>query len=567
MERAVPKVVSEEIELYLRTYYSLLRTSTEVKLRSLVEAHAGMNSLLHPEARSANPDMSAFIYSVLRMPPEMQSIRLVVMGQSREMFQKSGIGDLKKWESVEAAARRRRTFFDGKSRLAILIASRSDIDDIVPMLTAYQIEWNKLHNLLQKFPDSFSFSNALNEESEKEKFASSLLITVDDLERLSTIWGEKFGSNLKMIRKERLSLKVQLLSGSLMEYRRAINEWWTRIEEALPSFRHRPIYFVSSNSHSLINIVTGFALKHEKALVKFLEDTDDELLQKEWADIQANVVPSSRENFFYYIMKKYLGTPSGAKLNEILSEEEASCEIQRVTSAQNFDIEAQVIPMSKMSQAALDPRLQAEDNHLLEKSDAIILNIDYPLGLAAYQVLAEVSDHVGQVLGVYIMGKSATLNGAVGDVTIPNVVYDGHSRNSYIFNNSFEAEDVTPYLEYGTVLDGQKAVTLWGTFLQNHDYMDVFYREGYTDIEMEAGPYLSAIYEMVRPKRHPMDEIVNLYGLPFDLGILHYASDKPISKGKNLGSASLSYFGMDPTYAASLAILKRIIEIEKERIK
>ena len=28
--------------------------------------------------------------------------------------------------------------------------------------------------------------------------------------------------------------------------------------------------------------------------------------------------------------------------------------------------------------------------------------------------------------------------------------------------------------------------------------MDVFYREGYTDIEMEAGPYLSAIYEMTR---------------------------------------------------------------------
>ena len=105
-----------------------------------------------------------------------------------------------------------------------------------------------------------------------------------------------------------------------------------------------------------------------------------------------------------------------------------------------------------------------------------------------------------------------------------------------------------------------------GTFLQNHEYMDVFYREGYTDIEMEAGPYLSAIYEMIRPRRHPVNEVVNLYELPFDLGMLHYASDKPLSKGKNLGAASLSYFGMDPTYATGVAVLKRIFQVERERL-
>ena len=60
-----------------------------------------------------------------------------------------------------------------------------------------------------------------------------------------------------------------------------------------------------------------------------------------------------------------------------------------------------------------------------------------------------------------------------------------------------------------------------GTFLQNRNVLDVVYREGYTDVEMEAGPYLSAIYELFRPQRHPVDEIVSLYGLPFDLGILH----------------------------------------------
>ncbi len=97
--------------------------------------------------------------------------------------------------------------------------------------------------------------------------------------------------------------------------------------------------------------------------------------------------------------------------------------------------------------------------------------------------------------------------------------------------------------------------------------MDIFYKEGYTDIEMEAGPYLSAVYEMFRPQRHPVNEVVNLYGIPFDLGFLHYASDTPLSKGRNLGAGSLSYYGMDATYGASIAILRRIFELERQRLQ
>ena len=164
--------------------------------------------------------------------------------------------------------------------------------------------------------------------------------------------------------------------------------------------------------------------------------------------------------------------------------------------------------------------------------------MDYPLGLAAYEILMRVSEKVSRLLGVYIMGKAATLNGRIGDVMISNVVHDEHSQNTYLFNNCFTAQDVAPFLTYGTVLDNQKAISALGTFLQNPRYMSVFYHEGYTVIEMEAGPYLSSVYEAVRPKRHPQNEIVNLYGAPFDVGILHYASDTPFTKGKNLGDES-----------------------------
>ena len=222
--------------------------------------------------------------------------------------------------------------------------------------------------------------------------------------------------------------------------------------------------------------------------------------------------------------------------------------------------------LSKLDPASIDPRLKQPGLEILAYSDALILNIDYPLGLAAYNILAKIAEHASPVLGVYSIGKAATLNGVSGDVMIPNVVQDEHSQNTYLFRNVFGSADVAPYLVYGTVLDNQKAVSVLGTFLQNARVMDVIYREGYTDIEMEAGPYLSAAYEMYRPNRHPVNEIVNLYGVPFDIGVLHYASDTPLSKGKNLGAGTLSYFGMDSTYAATLAVLRRIMKLECERL-
>jgi len=182
--------------------------------------------------------------------------------------------------------------------------------------------------------------------------------------------------------------------------------------------------------------------------------------------------------------------------------------------------------------------------------------------MGAYQVLNEIARNIDEVRGVFIMGKAATLNGRIGDVMIPNVVHDEHSANTYLFHNCFCADDVHPFLVYGSVLDNQKAITVPGTFLQNQEYMAVFYKEGYTDLEMEAGPYLSSIYEMSRPKGHPYNEIVNLYEAPFPVGILHYASDTPFSKGENLGAQNFSYFGMDPTYATMIAILRRLLAAE-----
>jgi hypothetical protein len=565
MDRTIPSRRSDELALYIRTYYSLLRSTEEVQIKTLIEAHTRINSALHVGAKDPSPDMAAFIYVLLRMPACLTKARLVVMGQSEQVFADHGYLDVESWEAVNALGRRRYYFFDSHETIAVYIASRSDIDDMIPSLTAYQIERRKLHQILGK-PSIIQLLSSRPGHEQSEQLLESLSdlseIPLEDLDRLRLIWGDEFSSNLLTIAQEKQSLSVRLLAGSLADYRRATRRWWNHACQVVSDihFEDHPIYFVSSNTHSLANLLSGFALMRETDLVSFIDATGSADLKAEYSDILERNVPSSRENFLYYALKKYEALHPQVASERIQHEE--SLGILRAPSRHVFDVEVQVIKMSSLKPEHLDPRLKLPGVKSLRKSEALIINIDFPLGMAAYLVLSLVARNIANIRGFLILVNAATLNGRIGDVMIPKVVHDEQSENTYLFDNCFSAFDVAPYLVYGAVMDNQKATSALGTFLQNESYMDVFYQEGYTVIEMESGPYLSSIYEMTRPQRFPRNELVNLYSAPFPIGVLHYASDTPFSKGKNLGAQNLSYFGMDPTYATMSAILHKIFSEE-----
>jgi len=480
------------------------------------------------------------------------------------VFATHGYVDLGSWQEVSALGRRRRSLYDGDKTLAVFIASRSDIDDLIPILTAYQIERRKLHRILNR-PAIVTLLEQMDCDSKAaaqiwcEKLAVETGVPADDWERLHNIWREQMPARLLDIAQNRQEIAIRSLSGSLADYKRATRYWWMNVEKRVSNidFDTRPVYFMSSNTHSMANLLSGYPLLRENDINTFIHARGSEELQQEYHDILEENVPSSRENFLYYAWKKFESAHPGAKAERIAHERNIG--LYRVPSEQNaFDIEVQVVDVRDLNPEQLDERLRLPGIEKLVESEALIVNVDYPLGMAAYQVLTEIARNIAEIRGVFIMGKAATLNGHIGDVMIPSVVHDEQSLNTYLFNNCFTADEVAPYLVYGTVLDNQKAITVPGTFLQNEVHMSVFHTEGYTDMEMEAGPYLSSIYEMVRPKRYPHNEVVDLHSTPFPVGILHYASDTPFSKGKNLGSRKLSYFGMDPTYATMIAIFREL---------
>src|SRR5919112_6828837 len=99
---------SDEVELYHRTYTTLLRSSGETRLRVLEPSHAAMNSSLHSLALSPEePDLGAFLYALKRLPATIWRASVIVMGQEAVAFERAGIGRIEDWEQLEAPARRR----------------------------------------------------------------------------------------------------------------------------------------------------------------------------------------------------------------------------------------------------------------------------------------------------------------------------------------------------------------------------------------------------------------------------------------------------------------------------
>src|SRR4051794_6538770 len=198
--------LSDEVELYHRTYSTLLRSSGETLLRVLESSHRAMGSSLHAGAGAAELDLGAFLYATHRLPAGVWRAQRVVMGQEAAVFATQGIGPLEEWEAVEAPARRRRWHDDGEGTLAVLIASSSDLDDLVPTLVAYQIEWNKLHRL--------AAATSPPDDVDADWCADALGGSYEDWLRVGDAWGDGLRAFLHEVRERELELRVRVLGGS-----------------------------------------------------------------------------------------------------------------------------------------------------------------------------------------------------------------------------------------------------------------------------------------------------------------------------------------------------------------
>ena len=292
----------DAVEVYHRTYTTILRSSGETQLRVFEHSHKAMGSSLHPLAGSQDLDLGALLYALRRLPDAILGARLVVMGQSAEVFSQRGFNPFSEWTEVSAPGRRRRWYDDGDGTLAVLIASASDVDDLVPTMVALQIEVNKLGVALR------GTGIELLETATPGELATACGGREDDWLQLWELWRVAFGSRLTQIAEHGMSLRVRMLGGTQVGYARVTRRWWQQVTGLMrsESLLDRPVYFVSSNSHAIANLLTGVAPRHADELAAAVGREGGGELREELQRFRDGTAMGNWNNFLYYAARERL---------------------------------------------------------------------------------------------------------------------------------------------------------------------------------------------------------------------------------------------------------------------
>src|SRR5438046_9206887 len=126
-----------------------------------------------------------------------------------------------------------------------------------------------------------------------------LHILVDDWRRLELIWGERLWQNLLIIGEQRKSFSLRMLGGSHVGFVRATRKWWAPVEQLLDrlGLQERPVYFVSSNTHSLLNLMSGSVLNRQDELTKIALSDQNPDLAEQGRKLRQGHVPGQRPSF------------------------------------------------------------------------------------------------------------------------------------------------------------------------------------------------------------------------------------------------------------------------------
>jgi len=294
-------------------------------------------------------------------------------------------------------------------------------------------------------------------------------------------------------------------------------------------FQERPIHIISSNMHSVKNILYGAGALHgmKENIPTSLYDMIPTLKGKE-EDVEA-----------------FAGQHGLTFLPD--------------SSGSNIDV--MVIDSSTIDSSSLHPDLNI-DLEYIEKNKPVILVMDYAFGTQAFEVMDELlrPDSFEDKLltfkftSIAIMGKAGILPGKKGDIILATAHVMEGSAHNYIVANDLRTSD---FEENANVYVGPM-VTVLGTSLQNRDVLERFYSSSWkaVGLEMEGGHYQRAINAAVI-QGHISSQVRIRYA--------YYASDNPLHGGQTLAAGSMGAEGIAPTYLITKVLIHKILNPPADR--
>lgn len=532
-KRAIEALHITMLHLFNRGHYRPMGVSGLMLRNSLLD--------LKPEIYGSISDSNKFelqglLYVLDRLPEGIENCKYINLTSAEGL-------DQTHFHKIVPPKRRRDCYRIDEEQMNIEITrGKSDIYDVLTHLTFMYLESHKLLNRMFVGPE-----NEISHEWERlsKLISSDHEISVSDREIAFVYLSDLLGRSFEEVKNihQQLSTKsnpdklFNIIYGlgtlaakekSEEEYRlirfsdNLINQvgqhvygniWAKNIKKELfrKNILKRPIHIISSNMHSVLNVL------YAKKALNYKNDNDLNL----YKELSEDQNKEKRKRVLEYAVKNGL---------------------TKVDDKSGANIDVQIIDTS----------------YFLNDNKAIIIVMDYAFGEQAYETMDELLKPYNNngdlihldVQSISIMGKAGILEGNKGDIMIPTAHILEGTADNYFFTNEL-TENQFKKLNLNTFTGNM--ITVLGTSLQNKFILNYFKNTSWNTVglEMEGAHYQKAIQIASKIRNHISENVKVRYA--------YYASDNPLHTGSTLASGGLGRKGVEPTYAITEAILDQVL--------
>ncbi len=446
------------------------------------DSGAGLRRLMILSAPSLYPhagdpdriDVQALRYVLQRLPDRIWAFRDITVTRSISPM------TARDFSPVVTAARRRPAYRTGPDSLVTTFrGGMSDLLDFISAITCYQIETDKVRAKAasgrrhgEAGPASTVW-DTLGEPCSGDR-RNSLIHALsvefrcgyDELKELDGVMEGRLPEFVASAAdSDSRDMKITFTDrfGLFGSYQGKARQWAAETASHLRDARR--VHLVSSNTHSLVNLLSPWVKMHRErgtdwSGIRKLTESPEALLERTEADRKAGILT--------------VPVPEGAPVCQVAG---------------------------------------------LPGGDAVV-NMDYAFGEEGFFLFNELFEILGKRLrSVFIVGKAGTLTGDRGDVMLPSFFVKQGTGDVYGVDNCLSREDFPEDFPF-RVHTGGPMLTVDGTFMQNDDVLTYFRDHwGVLGVEMEGIPYVRAVAQAVLRGRISPEVSV---------GVAYYASDVPL---------------------------------------
>lgn len=478
----------------------------------LLHLYRPLGPALHTQVNDPALDLEALTYAVHRLPRNLT--RTLSWFLTDDLPRAYRCPD-NLFPSIPTAARRRAVWelMPGKN-LVLLRDGQSDLADLVTCLCIYAVEARKIRHRLRD-PEALQALAAGD--------LTQLPFEPHERAALERLWPD-LRAELLAVAAHHEDHAVSVYK-SLDNYNSAHAERWTRqladaVTDLLGVEPHElpadfPVRIVSSNTHSVTNVLSTWLPAREAAITAWGAQHAPELFDLPWPDPFDRLVALARP---------YLAAHPHEAAERARMEREAGVRHLRETALTG--IEVQLIDL---------------------RGEGLLVNIDYAFGQQAEGIIGSLIALFGpRIRGIDVLGKAGGLVGARGDVLVATGFVEQDDDTLHVPTVSVDVESLARRLPDRRVHVGP-VLTVLGTVLQNRPMLG-YYRNiwGCVGLEMEGTYYCRQILESQR--RGALRE-------DLALRFLYYVSDLPLQAGATLSGPLRPHEGIPPLYAITREIL------------